>query len=114
MQTRKNRGQSKQQKKDSRITAETGQKRRGESKREGKEEKGMRSGQGEEEAMMTFRAYVGPSPVVPALIGRAVLSQHRSQVMSCVSGLCQQQQGQQQQQQQQQNSKNNSSQTLYN
>ena len=74
----------------------------------------MRSGQGEEEAMMTFRAYVGPSPVVPALIGRAVLSQHRSQVMSCVSGLCQQQQGQQQQQQQQQNSKNNSSQTLYN
>ena len=76
----------------------------------------MRSGQGEEEAMMTFRAYLGPSPVVPALIGRAALSQHRSQVMSCVSGLCQQQQRQQQQQQQQQqqNSKNNSSQTLYN
>ena len=52
-----------------------------------KKKKGMRSGQGEEEAMMTFRAYFGPSPGVPALIGWVVLSQRYSQVMSCVSGL---------------------------
>lgn len=55
-----------------------------------KKKEGMRSGQGEEEeeeAMMTFRAYFGPSPGVPALIGRAVLSQRCGQVMSCVSEL---------------------------
>ena len=55
-----------------------------------KKKKGMRSGQGEEEeeeAMMTFRAYFGPSPGVPALIGQVVLSQRCGQVMSCVSEL---------------------------
>lgn len=54
-----------------------------------KKKEGMRSGQGEEEeeAMMTFRAYFGPSPGVPALIGRVVLSQLCGQVMSCVSEL---------------------------
>ena len=55
-----------------------------------KKKKGMRSGQGEEEeeeAMMTFRAYFGPIPGVPALIGWVVLSQRYGQVMSCVSGL---------------------------